>query len=150
MKRLRLAVLMLLALASGMARAENLFMVRSQQSFPEAMLTLQTAIREHGYTVSRVQRVDIGLTKSGFKTDKYRVVFFGKPHEVRELSAQRPELVAYLPLKVVIFAEGKETLLVAMNPARLGDFFPEPDMQNTFLHWESDLRSIFDDLSAAN
>ena len=43
------------------------------------MAVLQHAIGTQGYTLSRVQRVDIGLTESGFKTDKYRVVFFGKP-----------------------------------------------------------------------
>ncbi len=55
--------------------ASDLLMVRSQQGFPEAMLTLQTSIREHGYAISRVQRIDIGLTGMGYKTDKYRIVF---------------------------------------------------------------------------
>ncbi len=35
-------------------------------SFPEAMNALQSAIAEEGYKVSRVQRVDIGLTGSGY------------------------------------------------------------------------------------
>ena len=41
--------------------ASDLIMARSHETFPEAMLTLQTSIREHGYTVARVQRIDIGL-----------------------------------------------------------------------------------------
>ncbi len=61
--------------------ANDLLMVRTRQGFPEAMLTLQTSIKEHGYAISRVQRIDIGLTGMGYKTDKYRVVFVGKPDE---------------------------------------------------------------------
>ena len=58
--------------------ATDLIMARSHEKFPEAMLTLQESIAAHGYTVSRVQRIDIGLTGMGYKTDKYRIVFAGK------------------------------------------------------------------------
>ncbi len=63
--------------------ASDLIMARSHEKFPEAMLTLQTSVKEHGYTVARVQRIDIGLTGMGYKTDKYRVVFVGKADEIQ-------------------------------------------------------------------
>ena len=77
--------------------AQDLFMVRSEMSFPEAMSVLQEAIDKRPYKISRVQRVDIGLTKSGYATDKYRVVFFGDINELNLLSEQYPELVPYFP-----------------------------------------------------
>ena len=58
--------------------AEEILMARSLQPFPETMLALQDSIRDHGYTLSRVQRVDIGLTGMGYKTDKYRIVSWKK------------------------------------------------------------------------
>ncbi|TNF36181.1 MAG: DUF302 domain-containing protein, partial [Gammaproteobacteria bacterium] len=102
---------------------EQLIMIRSQQPFPETMASLQLAITNQGYTISRVQRVDIGLTSSGYKTDKYRVVFFGKPEEIRTLRTQHPELIPYLPLKIAIFAEGEETILVASNPIAFAQLY---------------------------
>jgi hypothetical protein len=51
-----------LLFVSVAVNAQDLYMVRSQLAFPEAMAVLQETIREHGLTVSRVQRVDIGLT----------------------------------------------------------------------------------------
>ncbi len=143
---------LLLALIFWMSlpvRAEDLLMVRSEQAFPEAMATLQNAIRDHGYTVSRVQRVDIGLTRSGFKTDKYRVVFFGKKPEIDQLTAEHPELIPYLPLQVAIFAEQDQTLLVASDPARFAEFFPGSKLQAVFSRWQADLHSIFDDVRSA-
>ena len=44
------------------AFADDLIMRRVAMTFPEAMNALQTSIAQEGYTVSRVQRVDIGLT----------------------------------------------------------------------------------------
>lgn len=142
MKRLLLICLMLAWLLP--AQAEELLMVRSAQAFPEAMLTLQGAIEMQGYTLSRVQRVDIGLTASGFTTDLYRVVFLGKIEELRELTEAYPELIPYLPLKIAVFAEGGDTLLVAYDPVQFASFFPEPALQPYFDRWARDLRELLD------
>ena len=127
--------------------AEEVIMVRSLQPFPEAMLALQDAIRDHGYTLSRVQRVDIGLTGMGYKTDKYRIVFLGKIDEVRELAMKAPRMIPYLPLKISIFAEDGQTILITSNPRLYGDIAGDAVDPAIFERWESDLRSIFHDVS---
>ncbi len=143
MKKILPFLILVLSLSlSSQSRADNLLMARTSLSFPEAMLKLQDSIRNHGYTVSRVQRVDIGLTKSGYTTDKYRVVFFGKADLVRRLSDEYPQLIPYLPFKIAIFAEGEETLIVAANPRELTDkTYPvlEPVMRKV----EKDMLEIF-------
>jgi len=129
------------------AHADELMMARVTRPFPEAMNSLQEAIREHGYTVSRVQRVDVGLTASGFQTAEYRVVFFGKPAEIEALSARYPALIPYLPLNIVIFAEGDDALILTTNPHKLGDFFKEPGLRAQFGKWAKDVRAIFNEVT---
>jgi uncharacterized protein (DUF302 family) len=142
MKRLLQVLMMLAAVSSAHASDGELLMVRSDLEFPEAMSALQEAVTEHGYTISRVQRVDIGLTAMGYKTDKYRVVFIGK-HEQQEMMIKRhPELIPYLPIKIAIFAEADDTILVAANPVLLSEFFPDPSLEKYFRRCESDMRSI--------
>ncbi len=135
---------------SAAARAEELIMVRSPRPFAEAINALQIAIEEHGYKVQRVQRVDVGLTQSGFKTDAYRLVFFGKLEELRTLADQHPELLPYLPLKIVIYAEENTTLAFTNNPALLGTFFNDPALAVHFHRWEKDVRSILGHLAREN
>jgi uncharacterized protein (DUF302 family) len=129
--------------------AEEMIMIRSVLPFPEAMLALQESIAAHGYTVSRVQRIDIGLTGMGYKTDKYRVVFAGKIDEIRELTSKSPRLIPYLPPKVSIFAEGEQTILVTINPRIYAEIAGDAVDPVIFDRWESDLRSIFYDVSTA-
>lgn len=143
----RLAAVVFALLLSTAAHADELLMTRVEKSFPEAMNALQQSIQGHGYKVTRVQRVDIGLTSSGFKTAEYRVVFFGKPDELLSLPDKHPELLAYLPLKLTIFSEGEHTLVVTNNPAVFGVFFKEAGLTRTFQHWEKDVRSILDQLA---
>ena len=129
--------------------ASDLLMVRTQQSFPEAMLALQTSVREHGYAVTRVQRIDIGLTGMGYKTDKYRIVFVGKPKEIQYLINKYPVLAAYMPPKVSIFAEHGETVLVTANPKIYADMIDDDRDKILFKRWESDIYSVFDDIRSA-
>lgn len=142
-------VVMLQLLLSTAVMAGDLHMVRSQLSFPEAMTVLQQTIRETGYQVSRVQRIDIGLTSSGYNTDKYRVVFFGKLEEVRELGDRYPTLVAYLPLKIAIFAENEETLLLSSSFKHLRPFFSNRELLANFDQWESDIQTILERVRSA-
>lgn len=129
--------------------ASDLLMVRTQQGFPEAMLALQTSVREHGYAVTRVQRIDIGLTGMGYKTDKYRIVFVGKPKEIQYLINKYPVLAAYMPPKISIFAEHDETVLVTANPKIYADMIDDDRDKILFKRWESDIYSVFDDIRNA-
>ena len=132
-----------------LAVAEDMIMTRSVLAFPEAMLALQASIAAHGYTVSRVQRIDIGLTGMGYKTDKYRIVFAGKIDEIRELTRKAPQLTPYLPPKISIFAEGDQTILVTINPKEYAAIAGDAVDPVFFDRWESDLRSIFYDVNTA-
>ena len=149
MIRLRNILLLLLAVASTSATASDLIMARSLLKFPEAMLALQTSVREHGYSIARVQRVDIGLTGMGYKTDKYRVVFVGKIDEIRYLVNKYPVLIPYMPPKVSIFAEGDDTVLVTANPRAFAAMVDDPKDALIFYRWESDIYSVFDDFRNA-
>ncbi|MGD8925407.1 MAG: DUF302 domain-containing protein [Thioalkalispiraceae bacterium] len=147
MSRIFKFILTLLLLSlSGLLQAEDLLMLRSSQPFPETMSNLQNTIKHHGYTVSRVQRVDIGLTKMGYKTDKYRVVFFGKHDELVKITNTHPELAAYLPLKIAIFSEDTETLLVTTNPLKYGEMFKNESLKKYFTQWSKDITAILNDM----
>jgi len=120
----------------------ELIMVRSDKTFPETMKILQGAIKQQGYTVSNIQGVDTGLTKSGYSTDKYRIVFLGKTEQIKSLTESHPELIPYLPLKIAIYAEAEETLLVTVDPATFIDLYPDTRLRKLFKQWHNDIISI--------
>ena len=138
-------ILGLLLLPGLPATAEDLLMARVPMTFPEAMLKLQDTIKKYNHTLSRVQRVDIGLTAKGYKTDKYRIVFYGKAEEIRQLADAYPRLIPYLPHKIAIFAEEEETMLVAINPEMLFQT-DDPELQAIMKKWHQDLQLILKDM----
>jgi len=128
------------------AVADNLLMTRMDKAFPEAMAILQTAISSRGYTITRLQQVNENLERRDFKSDMYRVVYFGKLEEVRQVTAARPELIPFLPLNITIFAEGEQTILVASHPQVLRQFFPDPALRPVFDRWGKDIEAIMDEM----
>lgn len=150
MKLIKLSLLGLLLVifylpAQAMITGE-LIMLRSDKPFPDALQVLQDAIKQQGYTVSRVHQVDTGLTSSGYKTDNYRVVFFGKPEEIKALTKAYPDLVPFLPLKISIYSEAKETLVVTSDPAVFMDMYPNPRLHEVFKQWHEDLIKIMQNM----
>lgn len=142
MKKITLALIVFFC-SFSLSQADDLMMARSTEDFPETMLMLQTLIKQQGYTASRVQRVDIGLSKSGYATDKYRVVFFGKAKEIKQISERLPEIVPYLPLKISIFAEEGQTILVTLDPTSFDKMYPNSSFSKTFIQWKKDMQAIF-------
>ena len=140
------AVILGLLLLPGLpAIAEDLLMARVPMTLPEAMLKLQNTLKKYNHTLSRVQRVDIGLTSKGYKTDKYRIVFYGQADVIRQLADEYPQVIPYLPHKIAIFAEEEETMLVAVNPEML--FVTEdPKLRAIMKKWHEDLQIIFKDM----
>ena len=150
MKLSRLLLVALLVFQwPALLHADGLVMVRTSLKFPEAMLALQDSLSEHGYTVSRVQRVDVGLTGMGYQTDMYRIVFAGKYEEIREICDKVPELVAYMPPKISIFAEGDQTILVTPHPSLYAGIAGDRLDPVMFHRWASDLESILHDVRTA-
>ena len=116
-------------------------MSRTKQSFPEAMLKLQETIRELGYKISRVQRIDIGLTKSGYATDKYRIVFFATEKDIDFISDKYPYLIPNIPWKIAIFAEQQDTLLVSADPLQFRNK-QYPGADKILFKWKKDIQKI--------
>lgn len=146
MKKLLLILLLTL---SGLTQALPMLMARSAQASEDAMDVLQETLEKYGYTIAHVQRCDGGLAEFDYKTDFYRVVFFGRIEEVRSLTSKYPELVPFLPLKIAVFAEGKETILTAFNPVDLSVFFADPIVHEQLLKWATDINAIFNEVQLA-
>jgi len=146
MRALIMIWVLVLVMPISHASEQNVLMIRSSQPFPEAMTTLQNAIIDRKYTLSRVQRIDVGLEKAGYETDRYRIVFFGKLDEIKPITDKYPEMAAFLPLKMVLFSEEEDTMLVALNPVHLSQVVSDESLKPLFARWLHDVKAIMNDV----
>ena len=135
--------------SAAMANADAMLMSRIPMRAELVLEYVKSSIEEHGYSIAHLQLCDGGMSDFGYKTDFYRVVFFGKIEEVRRISERYPELVSYVPLKLAVIAEKDETLLTVLNPEALAPYFADAELQIQLVRWHSDLESILDDVRRA-
>lgn len=80
---------------------------------------------------------------------EYRIVFVGKFSEIRKLSTAYPEIIPCLPLTIILFAEGEETLILTTNPLKRCEFLNKPELHKRFSVWEKDVIEILNEKSRA-
>jgi len=147
LRKLIAAALLLLA---GSASADTMLMTRVMMKAEIAFEYLVTSIEEHGYSVAHVQTCDTGMGDFGYKSDFYRVVFFGKGEEVRSISKTHPEFAAYMPMKIAVVAERGETVMSVVNPLTFNQYYPDDEkMKVQFGRWYNDIQSMFRDVQKA-
>ena len=135
-------LLLLLTLFSASLQANDLLMVRSQLPFSHAEAVLKAEIEARGYVISQAESVDIDLVAMGVSDSAYRVIQYGKPDEVKMLTARHPELIPFLPLQIVMFAEWSETLFVTFSPAFYARIAPQGELADLYARWGQDLGEI--------
>jgi len=126
------------------AAANHPIMARTALDFHDTMNLVQEQIIAQGYKVAHIQKCDGGLHHSGYKTDHYRSIFFGKLQETRELSRRFPEMAAFMPLKIVVFSENDETVIAALNPDDLKHIMKNAELAPYLDRWRSDIQKIMD------
>jgi len=131
------------------ASAENMITLRINNSYDNVMISLKEKLAEYGYKVAHIQKCDGGMEGMGYKSDEYKVVFFGKLHEIRTLSKKYPQIIPYVPLKVAVIKENDSVVLVALNPTALKPYFKQEELHTQFERWSSDVRAIFDEIAEA-
>ena len=140
-------ILLFLLTCSTHVQAEKVMMARSYDGFDATFESVRQALESRDYKVAHVQKCDGGLKDFGYATDFYRVIFFGKPDEVRHWSKAHPEMIPYLPLKIAVFAEGDQVLVVSFDPEELAVMFDDKALRTQFSRWKNDIESVLAEVS---
>lgn len=122
--------------------AEEFAITRVNTDFANAWQALKEGVGEYQYKTAYLQRCDFALTQRNYKSDRYRILFFGQYEEMEYLSRKYPQIVPYLPLKVVVMEEGGSALLMN-NPITMLISSVAPEDAHIIERWHTDLQAIF-------
>ncbi len=133
----------LVILNSPLQAQEKVLSARTTQGFDATLEQVQDVLKQQGFSVAHIQKCDGGLHDMGYKTDNYKIVFFGRLEEVRALSKQYPDLVPLFPFKLAVYADGKDTVMSVLNPVELAPLLDtDPALQQQLKAWEKDFRAV--------
>ncbi len=137
-------ILLILIIISNyvFASNNNILLIEINKNFAKTWDILEKEIIERKHTVAYKQRCDYALTERNYDTDKYRIIFFGKYSEIKELAKNYPKIIPYLPLKITAVAYGNKTLLTAKKPVELLEIVKDEKHKKIIQSWNKDLEAI--------
>lgn len=134
---------------TGWAHAgqDDVLTVRVGKQFEETLDKASEVLEKHGFTVAHVQKCDGGLNTMGYETDHYRVIFFGRLDEVRELSKTHPQLIPLFPFKLAVYAEDDDSILSVINPGSLDEMLQaDQELAEKLVQWEREFKAVLNDV----
>jgi uncharacterized protein (DUF302 family) len=135
-------VLTLLLFSSFSLAIDSFNVVRVNTNFNNTWQALNDKVDEYNYKTAYLQRCDFALNERDYKSDKYRILFFGEYKKMEYLSRKYSAIVPYLPLKVVVMAEGDNTIIIN-NPLQILLPTLEDKDKEIINKWQQDLDKIF-------
>ena len=119
---------------------------KSIQDYANAMSDVQMHLEDMGFKVEFVQRIDVGLAKAGYHSDKYRIVFFMPKHGVADVLSKRADLASMFPLKVTVYRDKGKVYVFGVKSASLLDASVPADVRAHFQTWDKKVDSIVKDV----
>lgn len=105
------------AMAAGDGKVKGLLTVKSAYSAPESVQRIQTALQEKGMKVFTVIDHQQAATEAQLTMPAASVIVFGNPKAGTPMMQKHPTLAIDLPLKVLVWEDGKGNVFASLNRA---------------------------------
>jgi uncharacterized protein (DUF302 family) len=125
--------------------AGSVIMEKTQYDFSHTWLNLQKYTKKQGYNIGFKQRCDLGLKKMHYKSNKYRILFFGKYQEMKDITKRNPEITPHLPLAITSiesYDDKNVTTLVSASPKEWLNLVKSKEDKAMINRWHLDILQI--------
>lgn len=96
----------------------------TDKTFDEAVASVEARAAEAGFRVLHVHDVAATLASKGFEREPYKIVEICQAGAAHEALQKDPMAGLMMPCKINVYRNQGKTVLSAIRPALLADFFP--------------------------
>ena len=112
------------------------------RDFDITMTEVQEGLLKRGYTIDKIQPIDKGLDKAGYKLENYRVIFYRNKIDSKRIHNSHPEFTTLLPLTLTIVKDKHGTKIISTPYKMLLKNAPADYIKRLVLKWKKDSREI--------
>ncbi len=121
------------------------YTVETDKEFDEVVAAIEKAAPEKKFRVLHIHDVQNTLEGKGFKRSSYKIIEIcnaGFAYKALEIS---PEIGLFIPCKINVYIKGSKTVISAMKPSLISEFFKAPQLKELADEVEKTIRSIVDE-----
>lgn len=124
---------------------ELAYTTKSDRKFDEAVSKIEEITATKGFRVLHIHDVKETLQEKGFEREPFKIIEVCNArfaHQALEISE---DVGLFMPCKINVYTKHGETVISAMRPAMISDFFAEPRLRELAEEVDTVVRSIVDE-----
>jgi uncharacterized protein (DUF302 family) len=118
----------------------------TKKGFDEAVMQLQERTAERGFRVLHVHDVQATLAEKGLKRTPFKIIEICNSKYAYKALGINEDVGLFLPCKINIYVKNGKTVISAMRPSMISDFFHEKELKEVADEVDAIVRSIVDEV----
>ena len=118
---------------------------KSKKNFDDAVSAIENNTAEKGFRVLHIHDVQATLREKGFERGPFKIVEVCNAKFAHSALGESPDVGLFMPCKINVYIENGETIISAMRPAMIGEFFDNDNITAFANDVDKIVRSIVDE-----
>ena len=118
---------------------------KTGNSFDEVVAKIEELTASKQFRVLHVHNVQQTLKDKGFEREPYKIIEICSAKFAHTALGVTPDVGLFLPCKINVYTKDGETVITAMNPKMISEFFDDPRLKELADEVDKIVRSIVDE-----
>ena len=121
------------------------YTTKSNRAFDEAVAKIEEITAAKGFRVLHVHDVKATLQEKGFERGPFKIIEVCNARFAHQVLGIAEDVGLFMPCKINVYIKDNETIISAMRPAMISEFFAEPRLKELAAEVDIIVRSIVDE-----
>jgi uncharacterized protein (DUF302 family) len=118
---------------------------KSQRNFDEAVARIEEITAAKGFRVLYIHDVKATLHEKGFERGPFKIIEICNARFAHQALGITEDVGLFMPCKINVYIKNGETIISAMRPAMISEFFAKPRLKELAEEVDTIVRSIVDE-----
>ena len=117
----------------------------TEKGFDETVARIEEITASKGFRVLHIHNVQATLDEKGFKRGPFKIVEICNSKFAYTALGVNEDVGLFMPCKINIYTKEGKTVISAMRPALISEFFNSPELKSLATEVDAIVRSIVDE-----
>lgn len=118
---------------------------KTKKNFDEIVARIEELTAEKQFRVLHIHNVQQTLEEKGLERGPFKIIEICNAKFAHRALGATPDVGLFLPCKINVYTKGGETIISAMNPRMISEFFDNPELKGLAEEVDKIVRSIVDE-----
>jgi uncharacterized protein (DUF302 family) len=118
---------------------------KTTKNFDEIVARIEELTAEKQFRVLHIHDVKQTLSEKGLERGPFKIVEICNAKFAHNALGVTPDVGLFMPCKINVYTEGGKTIISAMNPRMISEFFDSPILKELADEVDTIVRSIVDE-----